>query len=74
MPAAFLPDAAEGGAGCQVLAGRVESASMSQLRSAERVDDAQPVIEDYPALHIFGPERLAIGLQRRGGDHRIPGR
>src|SRR2546430_9084563 len=25
-------------------------------------------------LQIFGPERVAIGMQRRGGDHGIPSR
>jgi hypothetical protein len=44
------------------------------LRSTKWIDDAETVVEHDPVLHIFGPERVAIGVQRRGGDHRIPGR
>ena len=37
----------------------------------KRVDDAEPVIEHDPVLHIFGPKRVAIGAQRGGSDHGI---
>jgi hypothetical protein len=40
----------------------------------KRVDDAEPAVEHDPVLHVLGSERVAIGVQRRGGDHGIPGR
>jgi hypothetical protein len=28
----------------------------------ERVDDAETVVEHDPVLHVFGPERVTIGV------------
>jgi hypothetical protein len=53
---------------------RNQPRSVAMLRSTKRVDDAEPLVEHGPVLHVFGSERVAIGVQRRGGDHRIVGR
>jgi hypothetical protein len=41
------------------------------LWSTKGVDDAKPTFQRYAVLHILGPESVAIGAQRRGGDHRV---
>ena len=37
----------------------------------ERVGDAEPAVEYNSVLRIFGPQRVAIGVQRRCADHGI---
>jgi hypothetical protein len=43
------------------------------LSRTKRVDDAEAVVEYEPVLH-FGTHRIAVGAERRGGDHRVPDR
>jgi len=70
-------DAAEDGAGRDLaggaragrhgvgIVGRLTRERFLALRKAmrrERIADAQPVAERHPILHVFGPERVAIGV------------
>jgi hypothetical protein len=41
------------------------------LNSTERVRDTEPTFEYNPVLHIFGPQRVTIGVQRRCSNHGI---
>ena len=38
---------------------------------AKRVCDAQPVLDDDAVVHAVRPERVALGVERGGGDHRV---
>jgi len=47
------------------IVGRLTRERFLALRKAmrrERIADAQPVAERHPILHVFGPERVAIGV------------
>jgi hypothetical protein len=50
---------------------RNQPRSVAMLRRTKRVGDAEPAIEHDSIVQIFGPEGVAIGMQCRGGDHRI---
>jgi len=41
------------------------------VQSPKRIDDPEPAIKLNPILQVFGPESVAIGARRRGGDHGI---